>query len=62
MMRHYLCRKELARMYELTVAQIRKNEKRWGLEPQRVNRNVRYDRKRVILAFARMGLQPISEQ
>lgn len=54
-----LSRKDIARLLDVSVDQVRRNESRWGLKPARRGFNlrfIRYRRARVIEALRAMGL------
>lgn len=59
-MKPFLTRKDIARMLmDISVDQVRKNEKPWGLDACRCDLNervVRYNTPAVILAFQKRGL------
>jgi len=54
-----LSRKDIARLLDVSVDQVRRNESRWGLKPARRVFNlrfVRYRKGKVIEALRAMGL------
>ncbi len=59
-MSRWLNRKDLAQILDVSVDQVRKNEKAWGLDAARYDLNlrvVRYDKERAELIIKERGLR-----
>lgn len=57
MNKHFLCRKELAHLVQISTRTIIRNEKSWGLRPQKLNQRVlRYETQKTIRKLRQKGL------